>query len=429
MIYDAWHVSMYLMVVSSAWEYYVGNRQKNKLKDMSIPKEAKMFEHIWKIDEKEYMINKKYGSDKMAVSGYKNMVSLAFDIMFYYFGGFQYLWSVSGDISKNIYPLYFIRIVIFSLIKQTADIILFTGFSYYSQFVVEERYGFNKMTIGVFVMDIVKSFILELIMSSIIFTGMVYIVDIGGSSMPIYLGGFISILIIVFMLIWPNFIAPLYNKFEVLGIDKDEKEVDLKRRVEQISKKAQFPVAEVYKMDGSKRSAHSQAYFFGIFKKKRIVIYDTLIKQLDNEQTEAVLCHEIGHWYHSHNVHMIVISLCVIQLLVWTMSFFLYDPAFYRSFGIDTPDYFLGVSLSMLMFGPISNIISLIMVRVSRRNEFQADEYALKYDHGENLIWALVKIYKENKADFDPDPLYSAVKHTHPTLIQRVKNIQTLLKK
>ena len=420
---------MGFLVLNTTFEFYLSRRQRLKLEDLSIPKETKMFEHIWKIDPTEYETNKRYGSDKMRVGGYKNLAALALEVPFYYFGGFAWLWGFAGRLAEPVSSWFLLRLLVFSLVKQLFEVLVFTPFSYYLQFVVEEKYKFNKMTLGTFVADTVKTFLLELVFSALVFWGLVWIVEVGGQQMPLYAGTFISVFIVLMMLIYPNFIAPLFNKFEILGANKEEKELDLKRKVEDIAQKAQFPVTEIYKVDGSKRSAHSQAYFFGIFKKKRIVIYDTLIEQLENHQTEAVLCHEIGHWYHSHNVQMLAFSLTVVQLMVWVMSYFIYDPTFYQSFGVAQPDYFIGVSLSMLMFGPISNVINILLVRLSRKNEFQADKFALKYNHGENLIWALVKIYKENKADLDPDPLFSALKHTHPTLIQRVTNIQALLKK
>jgi len=426
---NPWTASLVSLLAYSGFEFYLSYRQKNKLKDTTIPPQTKMFEHIWKIDPEEYKQNKKYSSDKMNANGIKNLVMLLFEIWFNYFGPIQWLWNRSKLVAEDFTSMYVAKIVVYFFFKEIVELIVSLPFAYYMQFVIEERYGFNKMTIKTFVKDTVISFFLQLAIISILMWGLVCIVEFGGPLMPIYCSIFIAILIVVMMLIWPNFIAPLFNKFEPLGQNQDSKELDLRSRVENIAKKAHFPVTEIYKMDGSKRSAHSQAYFFGIFKKKRIVIYDTLINQLENQQTEAVLCHEIGHWFHSHNVQMMAAAMVSVQGLVWTMAYFIYDINFYRSFDIPKVDYFLGIQLSMLMFTMISSLINLGIVQLSRRNEFQADQYALRYFHGENLIWALVKIYKENKADLDPDWLYSSMKHTHPTLLQRVARIKALLKK
>lgn len=422
---DPWSISLACLMIYSIFDGYISYRQANKLKDLTIPKAVSKFEKLWKIDPEEYKTNKKYSSEKMALSSIKSLVNLAVEVCFYYFGPFRILYNYSKSFSDSS----ILRILVFLLIKQSFDTLVSLPFSYYSQFSIEERFGFNKMTRKLFVKDTAISFILELVISTIIFSGVVKIIEFAGPLMPLYISGFLTFCILGLMLIWPNFIAPLYNKFEKLGESGDEKEIDLRKRVEDISNRAEFPVQEVYKMDGSKRSAHSQAYFFGIFKKKRIVIYDTLIKELENRQTEAVLCHEIGHWYFSHNVQMVGVSLAFVQVVVYMISKFVYDPSFYSSFDFAEIDYFVGVSYSLLMFSMVSGILSIFMVLISRRNEFMADEYALKFDHGDNLIEALVLIYKQNKADLDPDWLYSSLKHTHPTLIQRIDNIVAKKKK
>lgn len=425
MILDPWTVSLTSVVLYNLFDAYLNRRQAAKLRDLTIPEAANKFEKLWKIDAEEYKQNKQYSSEKIALNSAKSLVLLVVEVIFYYFGPFRALDAFSRSISEML----ILRILVFLAIKQLVDLVMSIPFSYYAQFNIEERFGFNKMTRGLFIKDAVISFGLELVISAIILTGVVKIIEFTGSKMLIYVSGFLTFCILALMLIWPNFIAPLFNKFESLGSNGEEKEVDLRKRVEDISSRAKFPVAEIYKMDGSKRSAHSQAYFFGIFKKKRIVIYDTLIKDLENRQTEAVLCHEIGHWFHYHNVQMLCATLLSLQAMVYVISCFVFDPAFYASFGFDKIDYFVGVNLSLVMFSMISGLIGILMVRLSRRNEFQADQFALGFEHGDNLIEALVLIYKKNKADLDPDWLYSSMKHTHPTLIQRIDNIVAHMKK
>lgn len=413
-------VALLSVLLYSAFEFYINWRQAIKLKDTALPAGIVKFERLWKIDAEEYKVNKQYSSEKMRVSNYQKLAALAFEIFFYYSGLFKSLYQYS----QTFFPESTIgTIFVFLIFKQLIDLVFSLPFSYYLQFVVEEKFGFNKMTKALFVKDTAISFALELVISTVIFSGFVFIIDKTGVMMPIYASAFLTVIMLGLLIIWPNFIAPLFNKFEPLGQNQDQKEVDLRKRVEEISNRAKFPVTEIYKMDGSKRSAHSQAYFFGIFKNKRIVIYDTLIRDLENQQTEAVLCHEIGHWHHAHNIVMIVANLAYVQLLVYIISKFVYDPVFYKSFGFDQIDYFVGVSLSMLMFPIVSGVVGLILVYISRRNEYQADEYAIGFGHTDNLIEALVLIHKHNKADFDPDWLYSCAKRTHPTLLERIDNL------
>lgn len=274
-----------------------------------------------------------------------------------FFGGMGLLWSTSQNLSNSyLKEGLFYQILTYSFIKSTLiGNLLRLPFSAYLTFGIEAKYGFNKTTIGTFVGDILKSSVLGLLFEAPIYRGMIWIIENGGKNFFWYLWLFGNSLIILFMIIWPNFIAPLYNKFEPLGENEeaDEKEKDLRRRVEKIAADIKFPLSEIYKMDGSKRSHHSQAYFFGIFNKKRIVVYDTLIDQSENSETEAVIFHELGHWYHSHNVHMLLMTFAQFFAVSFWVNLLIFKDGIYTDFKMNK-ELFLGLNLTIFTIEPVS---------------------------------------------------------------------------
>src|SRR3990167_2988750 len=385
---DFWLGSLVFLVAVEAKEFYLSYRQSNKLQDMTIPKEVKLFENLWKVNQEEYVKSKQYGSEKMRVSMYRKAVDMTGKIFIYYFGAFKLIWKFSKSATADLNMGSLLAVGLFMTIQSLLDLFVSVPFSYYSQFVIEEKYQFSKMTRGLFFKDKAIEFGMGVLLGTFMLEGLVWITEFGGSMMPYYCSIFLTVSLLLILLIWPNFIAPLFNKFEKLGESGVEKETDLRDKVYEISRRAGFPVGEIYKMDGSKRSHHSNAYFFGVFQKKRIVIFDTLINQMENIETEAVMCHEIGHWYHMHNVTIIGPVIFMIQILCWLIGYFIYTPEFYTSFGFTSVDKFVGVNYTLLIFGPVSSLFQVIQVAISRYNEFQADEYALRFEHGDNLIRA-----------------------------------------
>ena len=271
-------------------------------------------------------------------------------------GGFTHLWNLSKYVSGFIASdVLFLDILMFVVIESIIiGNLVSIPFEYYKTFVVEEKHGFNKTTMDTFVKDQFKSAGLSLAFAPVIYWGACKIINWGGQNFFYILWIFGMVLMVVFMLIWPTYIAPLFNKFIVLGKDEEatEKEIELRERIETISKKLNFPCNEIYKIDGSKRSDHSQAYFFGIFKKKRIVIYDTLIKQCENEEIEAILFHELGHWFFSHNVQLIGINFMMFFLISYWINIFIFDQDIYRSFKLPN-ETFVGLNLTMFTIGPV----------------------------------------------------------------------------
>jgi len=293
-------------------------------------------------------------------------------------------------------------------------------FSLYSTFVVEDRHGFNKMTPGLFFSDFAKSSVLEVVIGMPLLWALIYIVKWGGPSFHYYLFGFTVSFGLLFSLIYPNLIAPLFNKFEPLH------DVELRQKIEKLAADLKFPLTELYQMDGSKRSAHSNAYFYGFWWAKRIVLYDTLLT-MSHDEILAVLGHELGHWKLNHTIKGLTISIAHLFVVFWLFNLVLYSPmsaALFASFGFKGESaVYLALSLFESIYTPVAHVIHLAMTMLTRKNEFEADAFAVSLGKGTYLKSALMGLHKENKGDCNPDPWYSWYHHSHPPLVERLRAI------
>jgi len=226
---------------------------------------------------------------------------------------------------------------------------------------------------------------------------------------------------IIMTMLYPTLIAPIFNKFEPLP------EGELRDQIYALSKRVDFPLTKLYKVDGSKRSAHSNAYFYGFFKNKRIVLYDTLIEQVDNKGIISVLAHELGHFKMNHTYKNLGISIFYMLVFFFLFGQSLSNVDLYRSFGFSTSPALIGLTLFSYVYGPVEHVFSFLMHALSRHFEYQADEYAVKL--GYDLTEALAKLSSSNLSSLIIDPYYSAYHHTHPTLVERIDNIAILKKK
>ena len=277
------------------------------------------------------------------------------------FGGFlPKIWSKSKEISEALLPGalgegLLPKLAIFELINIGIRSLTALPFEYYFNFVLEARHGFNKMTTGTFISDYLKTVIMNGLSSPLINFGALWIVENGGPNFHKYLMLFGTGCLFGFTLIYPNFIQPLFNKFEVLGKGENllEGEVELRERIEKIAKEINFPAKEILKMNASERSGHGNAYYFGYYKNQRIVIYDTLIKQCSNDEIEAIIMHELGHWHYNHNVQSLMVTALNIAGICYALKFTVYNEDIYKAFGFPK-EAFLGFSLMGFLIGPVS---------------------------------------------------------------------------
>ena len=291
--------------------------------------------------------------------------------------------------------------------------------SIYHTFVLESKYGFNKTTPALFVMDLLKGFVLNgLILTPILYMIFLF-VEKAGSFWWFFAATGLFLIQLLLAYLYPVLIAPLFNKFTPL---EDE---ELNNKIGEVAKKVEFPFKEIQVMDGSKRSKHSNAYFTGFGKNKRIVLFDTLLEKLSHDEIVAVLAHEIGHFKHKHILKRMVVSALMMFLIFFLLDQVLKNPPFFQAFLIDTPSAYLGFILFGLYFSTVSFWATPFFSMWSRKNEFEADAFAVNHvENGTALKEALIKLNVENLSNLYPHPGYVFFHYSHPPLLERLEQIK-----
>lgn len=294
--------------------------------------------------------------------------------------------------------------------------------SYYFQFVLEERFGFNRMTKKTFLLDQLKIWLLAIVLGAPLLAALLYIMQKAGDTWWIY--GFV--LILAFQLftaaIYPVFLAPIFNKFVPL------KEGSLKDRIWELAKKVNFKMAGIYTIDGSKRSSHSNAFFAGMGKMRRIVLFDTLIEKQTESEIVSVIAHEMGHNVKKHIQRTLLLSSGVTLFSFYVLSLCLKWPMFFKALGAYEPSLHVGLVLFGLFSSVFTFPINPLFNALSRKHEYEADEFSVKTTHDkEHLKSALIKLTKENLGNLTPHPWYSAYHYSHPTTVERVKAMDAII--
>lgn len=324
--------------------------------------------------------------------------------------GFAFVDFIVGQFTGN--PI-FKALLFFAIIGFISDIIN-TPFSVYDIFVIEEKFGFNKMTPKLFILDKLKSWLLSLIVGGALIYVILWFYYKTTDMFWIYAWVIVSVFMVFFAMFYSNLIVPLFNKQIPL------EEGDLKKAINEFALKVGFKLDNIYTIDGSKRSTKANAYFTGLGSKKRIVLYDTLIKELSVEEIVAVLAHEIGHYKKKHTLQSIIISICQTGFTFYLISIFLKFPALSEALGVKEPSFHIGIIAFGILYSPLSLIIGLAMNILSRKNEYQADAFAKENFGAEHLINALKKLSVNNLSNLTPHPLYVYFHYSHPTLLQRI---------
>lgn len=293
-------------------------------------------------------------------------------------------------------------------------------FSIYRTFVIEARYGFNKMTLAMFLVDSAKSLLLGIIFGLPLLFGVLWLMERMGTNWWLYVWGVWISFSLLLLFIYPSFIAPLFNKFVPL---QDE---TLKTRIQALLKKCGFAAQGLFVMDGSKRSSHGNAYFTGFGKTKRVVFFDTLLERLTPTEIEAVLAHELGHFKRHHVLKRIVLTFTLSLCSLWLLAQLMKEQWFYAGLGVTTPSTALALLLFFMILPVFSFLLHPLMSYYSRKHEFEADAYAAQQTNPHDLVSALVNMYQDNAATLTPDPLYSAFYDSHPPALMRINHLQTL---
>ncbi|KAK4467148.1 peptidase family M48-domain-containing protein [Cladorrhinum samala] len=361
-----------------------------------------------------------YGRAKAKFTLVNNLYGQLQNFAFYHFDVLPKLWSWSGDFLLRFAPARFtgeisqsiVFILGFIFIQQIVSL----PTSIYNTFVLEEKFGFNKQTPKLFITDMIKSNLLAVVLTPPILSGFLAIIKKTGSQFFYYLWVFVAGLQVFMITIYPIAILPLFNKLSPLEEGK------LKTDVEDLAKKLKFPLHELHVIDGSKRSAHSNAYFFGLPWKKHIVIYDTLIEKSTEEEVVAVLAHELGHWSLGHTTKLFGISQAHFFYIFTLFSVFVNNNSLYADFGFHKEHpIIVGFLLFSDILGPADNVIKLLMNILSRRFEFQADAFANGLGYNAQLASSLIKLQIQNLSTMDADWVFASYHFSHPILTERLK--------
>lgn len=386
------------------------NYLNQKAKNDPLPEELK---NIFSKDDFEK--SRAYQKDNYSLGLLSSFISIVSTLAFFFFGGFEWLDQTVRNYSNNeiIISLLFVGVLGF------ASSILSLPFSIYKTFVIEEKYGFNKNTPLNFILDLVKGAILATVLGGSIFCLILWIYQILGDNFWWVTWITISILSLLMTLFFSNFIVPLFNKQTPL------EDGALKDAIDTMASKLNFNLENIFVIDGSKRSTKANAYFSGLGSKKRIVLYDTLIDQLSEEEVVAVLAHEIGHYKKKHTLWGMLMSISQTGLLLFIFSLFVGGDKLSEALGVSVTSFHIGIIAFAIFWSPISTFSSILSSFFSRKFEYQADDYAKAHFDGEHLITSLKKLTANSFGNLTPHPWFVFFHYSHPTLLQRIRNLRS----
>ena len=367
--------------------------------------------------ENEYSKSQKYKK----VNFKFNLVSsfYSFSILFtvLYFGLLgsldSYIRNVTFENEISLSLIFFASVFI---ISDTLKI----PFQLYRVFVIEEQFGFNNTTLKTFIFDKLKSYFISLLLIVILATPLLLFIIFFPSSFWIYFWILISIFLIFINMFYTTLIVPIFNKLEVLG------DGDLKKKLDNFSAKVKFPITNIFVINGSKRSKKANAFFSGFGKNKKVVLYDTLIKNHTADELVAVLAHEIGHYKLNHVKTNMVISIITTGFMLFILSNFIFNSDISYALGGNVSFRHLEIFAFFIIYSPISSIISVLMNIKSRKNEYEADEYAVKNFKKGPMEDALRKLSKDNLTNMTPHPVYEFLNYSHPSISKRLKAIDSI---
>ncbi|KAL4254180.1 CAAX prenyl protease [Abortiporus biennis] len=377
-----------------------------------------------------------YGKDKAKFSLVSGLYRQTIDSVMIHYGIYAWAWDLGGRlVAKLGYgPEYeIIQSIGFAVVLFFVSSIPTLPLSVYSTFVLEEKHGFNKTTPALFVTDLLKGWAVGFVFGAPFLSVFLWVFQWAGDRFIPWLMGFLISFQMIMVILYPTVIQPLFNKLSPLA------DGELRTRIEALASKLKFPLKHLYEIDGSKRSSHSNAYFFGLPWSKHIVIFDTLIKESKPEEVEAVLAHELGHWFYMHPTKLLFISQLHIFTVLALFPAFMHAPPLLRAFDFPKsvaakPPTVIAFLLFQMILTPMEAVIGMAMNALSRKFEYEADRFACELqnmlkdedmsDMGDRLGTALVTLHVKNLSTVWVDWLYSAYHHSHPTLTERLRALE-----
>lgn len=367
-------------------------------------------------DQEKYHQSQDYQKDKLMPSLISSVIGFIATFLMVALGGFAW---VDGLVRNYFDHPIAIALAFFGVIMFLSSL-LGLPFSYYSTFVIEEKYGFNRTSLKTFVLDKLKGGLLSIVIGGGILALLIWIYLQTTTNFWWMAWAVISFFMIFMAMFYSSLLVPLFNKQIPL------EDGELKDEIRKFANKVDFKLDNVYVMDGSKRSSKGNAYFSGLGSKKRIVLFDTLINDLTKEEIVAVLAHEIGHYKKKHTLSGIFLSLLQTGLMFYVFSLIIASPVLSEALGAKEPGFHLGLIAFGILYSPISTFLGLGMNILSRKNEYEADNYALNNYNAEALGDALKKLSVSSLSNLTPHPVYVFFYYSHPSLLQRLKALQLI---
>ncbi|MBW5291111.1 MAG: Peptidase, M48 family [Candidatus Ruthia sp. Asou_11_S2] len=368
-----------------------------------------------KITLKEHQKAAEYTQTKLKLNHFEVIFSTAILLLWTLGGGLDYLdntWQAQTDNTLYTGVGFVVSLMV---IGSLIDL----PFSVYRTFVLEQKFGFNQTDAKTFIMDLLKGALLMLIIGLPLIYTILYLMGAMGEYWWIYVWLVLTGFSLLMFWLYPTYIAPIFNQFKPLD------NVELKTKIDNLLKRTEFQSDGVFVMDGSKRSSHGNAYFTGIGKNKRIVFFDTLLKGMNDDEVQAILAHELGHFHHKHIKKHMISSFTISLLGLALLGYLINQDWFFHGLGISHPSNHTALILFTLTMPVFSFFIAPVNNYLSRKHEFEADAFAAKHTNADDLVSSLVKLYKDNATTLTPDYLYSAFHDSHPSASIRINQLKT----
>lgn len=397
--------------ISEQWLLFINAKQWNK----PLPKEVASL-----YDESTFAKAKNYAQINDKVDFIKSSIGLILVLLVLYFNGLSWLDNISYSLTGEDSPILS-ALVFFGIIGFFSSI-LGLPFSIYSTFVIEEKFGFNKTTPKIFILDLIKSSVLGIVLGAVVLSIIIKLFLVFTTDFWVFAWAVLSLIMLFMTMFYSSIIVPIFNKQTPL------EDGELRTAIGDFAEKVDFKLDNIYVINGSKRSTKANAYFTGLGSKKRIVLYDTLINDHTIDELVAVLAHEIGHYKHKHTRTSLIITLLQSAIMLFLLSLFINTDGLIAKATSEAFHTKISFQMGVLVFGilysPISLIIGIAMNYLSRKNEYQADAFAAKNASAKDLAAALTKLTKNNLGNLNPHPAYVFINYSHPPLLFRLKAME-----
>ncbi|WP_396638250.1 M48 family metallopeptidase [Maribacter sp. R77961] len=365
-------------------------------------------------NQEEYKKSQSYKLTNYRFGIFTSIFSLTLILVFLILGGFGW---VDNFVMENTQNPILQALLFFGIIMIGSDI-LSTPFGVYQTFVIEEKFGFNKTTAKTFILDKIKGWAMTIIIGGPLLALVLWFFQFAGKNFWLYTWVLIAVFTLFMNLFYSKLIVPLFNKQEPLPNGS------LKEKIERYAQNVGFDLQNIFVINGSKRSTKANAYFSGFGKEKRVTLYDTLIKDLDEDEIVAVLAHEVGHYKKKHIIFNLITSILLTGIMLFILSLFINNPDISLAIGVDRPSFHAALIGFGILYSPFSEITGLLMNHFSRKFEYQADDYAKNTFAALPLVTSLKKLSKNSLSNLTPHPAYVFMHYSHPPLIDRIRNLK-----